>query len=224
MSHESLLLTAEIASPPNRWQFRLWHLFAVTTYVGIVIAVARRWGIETLPATIGLGIAWLNYRGALWFLQRGKLQLVVLCIAWGMFLGSLFLPTHTYWEPEGWRAAWMVLYLPVDLAWRQEWLELIEFLCWAPLIDAANLSQLLLPVTAIRLQMKRGKYLAAVNCVSMVAVWALAGPTAASGYILWSISFLLGLTAMPLNRATLLSMHIALVVQLVVQWTIGSRI
>jgi hypothetical protein len=223
MSHESLSPTAECASPPKRWQFRLWHLFAVTTYVAVVIAVARKWGIETLPVTIGVSISWLNYSGVFSFLQRGKLQLATLFTAWGMFLGSLFLPTHTGWEPPGWFAVWWVLISPVALVLDQHWLEFTKSLCWVPLIDAANLSQLLLPFTAIRLQMGRGKYLATVNCVSMVAVWAIAGPTAASGYILWSISFLLALTAMPLNRKTLLIMYLILASQITYWLIVGER-
>jgi hypothetical protein len=223
MPTETLPPTQKSASPPPPWQFRLWHLFALMTYVAVVVAVARKWGIETLPMTIGLGIAWLNYSGALWFLQRGKLQLAVLFIAWGLFLGSLFLPTHTQWAPEGWLAAWWVLYLPVEVVKQQSWEEIPKFLCWVPVIDAANLSQLLLPLTAIRLQMNRGKYLVAVDCVSMVAVWMFADQTAASGYILWCISFLLALTAMPLNRTTLLLMHLNLAGQFAFQWMVGNR-
>ena len=214
MSHDSLPPTAENAFPPKRWQFRLWHLFALMTYVAVVVAMATRWGIETLPTTIGLGIAWLNYFGALSILQRGKVQLAVLFIACGMFLVSLFLPTHSQWGVEGWFAVWWVLMTPAALAYDQHWREFAKSLCWVLLIDTANLSQFLLPVTAIRLQMGRGKYLAAMNCVSMVAVWAIAGTTATSGYIVWSISFLLGLTAMPLNRVTLVVMHIILASQI----------
>jgi hypothetical protein len=77
-------------TPPNRWQFRLWHLFAVTTYVAVVIAVARKWGIETLPVTIGVSISWLNYNGVFSFLQRGKLQLATLFMAWGLFWAPSF--------------------------------------------------------------------------------------------------------------------------------------
>jgi hypothetical protein len=223
MSHESLPPTAESASPPKRWQFRLWHLFAVTTYVAVVIAMARRWGIETLPVTIGIGIAWLNFAGALSFLQQGKLQLAILFVAWGMFLGSLFLPTHTEWGVPGYAAAWFVLGAPLDICRRPNWLlQLTKYLCWALFIDVANVLQLLLPVTAVRLLIGRGKYLAAVNCVSMVAVWAIAGPTAASGYILWCASFLLTLAAMPLNRATLVVMHIALATQ-IAYWLITGE-
>lgn len=197
-----------------RWQFRLRHLFALMTYVAVVVAVATRWGIETLPTTIGLGIAWLNYLGILLFLQRGKLQLVVLFIAWGMFLVSMFLPTHTTWGVPGWFGVYWALTTPITAACQKNWRVLLSVLWYAPVIDVANLSQLLLPVTATRLRMGRGKYLAAVNCISMVAVWAIAGPTAASGYIVWSISFLLGLTAMPLTRVTLVVMHIILASQI----------
>lgn len=214
MSKVSPLSTAENAAPSTRWQFRLWHLFALMTYVAVVVAVARKWGIETLPVTIGLGIAWLNYSGAIWFLQRRKLQLAVLFFAWGMFLGSLLLPTHTGWEIPGWLGAWVVLCAPVDNALHHDWFQVAKLLSWVPLIDTANLSQLLLPITAIRLRIDRGKFLAAVNCVSMVAFWTLAGPTVASGYVVWSISFLLVLTAMPLNRATLMVMHVTLASQI----------
>jgi hypothetical protein len=168
--------SAESASPPKRWQFRLWHLFALMSYVAVVAGVARWWGIETLAVSFGLGVAWLNYWGGLSFFQRGKPQLATLGIAWGMFLVSLFLPVDTNWSPEGYVAAWFVLTAPVNLAWRQDWLELFKVLCWVPLIDVANFLQLMLPVTAVRLQMGRGKYVAAVHCVSMVAVWTIADP------------------------------------------------
>jgi len=221
MSRDSLQPKTEAPSPPRRWQFRLWHLFALMTYVAVVVAVAQWRGIATLAMSLGLGIAWLNFFGTLSFLQRGKLQLATLFIAWGMFLGSLFLPTHTELAPQGWEAAWFVLCAPVNGVREQEWWGLASFLCWGSFIDAANLSQLLLPVTAVRLYLGRGQYLGMVNCVSMVAVWAFAGPTAASGYILWCASFLLALTAMPLNRATLVVMHLTLAGQ-VAYWLISG--
>lgn len=212
--------TEESASQPNHWQFRLWHLFAVMSYVAVVAGVARWWGIETLAVSLGLGIAWLNYCGWLSYFQRGKPQLATLGIAWGMFLTSLFLPVDTFWAPQGYVAAWFVLSAPVDLVWRQRWLELIKVLCWIPLIDAANLLQFLLPVTAVRLQWGRGKYLVAVHCVSMVAVWILANAQSASGYILWCASFLVTLIAFPLSRPTLIAMHFALAVLFILVWTI----
>src|SRR5689334_11027900 len=94
-------VAGEAPDGKRRWQFRLWHLFALMTYTALVVAVATRWGIETLPVSIGVGITWLNFFGGLWFLQRGKLQLATLLIAWVLFLVSLFLPTHTMWGVPG---------------------------------------------------------------------------------------------------------------------------
>jgi len=181
------------------------------TYAAVVAAAVKWWGTPSLATTLGVGVMWLNFSGALSILQKGKMQLVMLLVAWVMFLGSMFLPTHTMWGSAGWEAAWSTLTFPVR-AWEPS-AEYFEFLIWVLVIDLANVAQLLLPLTAIRLQRKQGKNLAFALCASMPAVWAFAGPTAASGYILWCASFLLALTAIPLNRVTLVTMHVVLASQ-----------
>lgn len=99
-----------ISSPADLpWQFRLWHLFAMTTYVAVVMAAVMWWGTQTLPITVGAGLMWLNYSGVFTRLQTGRIQAALLLAAWIAFIVSMFLPCETQWGAPGWMGAWMYL-------------------------------------------------------------------------------------------------------------------
>ena len=87
--------TAENAPPPQRWQFRLWHMFALTTYVAVILGIATWQGPPTLMVTLGLGVAILSHLGAFERLQQGRTQLILVGVAWVTYLVSLCTPCTT---------------------------------------------------------------------------------------------------------------------------------
>ena len=211
MASEQTTSNATTASPAIPWQFRLWHLFALTTYVAVVMAVMMWLGARTLPITVGVGLMWLNYSGVFAWLQTGRIQAALLLTAWISFIVSMFLPCTTQLDAPGWVGAWVYLVMiPGGMIELEFQLALIVVLT----VDLANLLQALLPLHVWRLSKGKGHWLRRTSCVSMVGVWAIADNSAASGYCVWCASFLLALVALPLKLKTLLAMAALLLLEL----------
>ena len=199
----------EIPSPPKRWQFRLWHLFALTTYVAVVLGIATWQGPPTLMVTLGLGLALLSHLKAFEPFQRGRTPLVLVGLAWVTFLVSLCTPCATGLTTIlGWEAAWFYYWAPVsEMFDKDQTLQPVAW-PWVVSVDLSNLLQALLPLYLWRLRQGRGRVLATLNCLAMVAPWItlIFAPQLLVGYYLWCISFMLLVIAVPVSRGTLIGM------------------
>jgi hypothetical protein len=201
-----------------RWQFTLWHIFVVTTGVGIAAAVARAFGLGTLAISMGLLVALLNWLGAFQVLQTGRRQSTVLVFAWLTFLVSLALPALEVFGPiSGAEAAWAALVMPWEVITGHgpPAKGLLVFLA----ADTANLMMVLLPLGIWRLARGRGGVFCTILCLSMVAAWGMGwNSRMLVGYYVWSASFMIALTAIPIRPWTLaaiiaLAVSFAVVVQ-----------
>jgi hypothetical protein len=199
------------ASPPQHWQFRLWHLFGLMTYVAVMLGVATWQGPPTLMVTLGLGVAILSHLGAFERLQQGRTQLVLVGIAWVTYLVSLCTPCTTgTFTVFGWQAAWTYLAGPFAALFSLERNFDIQLHAWpwVTSVDLANVLQAALPLLMWRLSRNRGKVLSVLICLAIVGPWTTL--VMANGlfvaYYIWCISFMLVVMAVPVNRWTLLSM------------------
>ena len=188
-----------------RWQFKLQHLFGLTTIAAIGAALLARWGWGTLLTSAGFLIAWLNLCGAFAGFQKEPRQIILLCLAWGMFLLSLALPSLTIFGPVyGYGAAWIAMMAPLD-AVKDEAFHRHMF--WYLTVDVANLSAALLPLLIWRLRCGRGRWSAMVHCVSLVATpFPFWDTPMLVGYYVWCASFLLALIAIPIGPRTFAAM------------------
>jgi hypothetical protein len=190
----------------RRWQFRLWHLFVLTTYVAVVAAVVKTHGASTLVLGTGLLIAVLNRLGVFCSLQAGRGQTMALASAWCLFLISLALPSVVIFGPvRGFAALWTALLIPWEsiTSGDASAAGLVIFLA----IDTANIAMILLPLLLWRLSRARGQILSSILCVAMVAPWCAGWDTQfLVGYYVWSASFMVALIAIPVSRWRLAAM------------------
>jgi hypothetical protein len=209
MPTETLPPTQKNASPPPPWQFRLWHLFALMTYVAVMLGVATWQGPETLMVTTGLGIALLSHLGAFQELQQGRRQAALVGLAWILYLVSLCTPCEREYDVFGWQAAMIYLSIPVEVIYKADASKIAPHgLPWLVCIDLSNVLQAILPLHIWRLSRGRGQMLALLSCLAMVGPWttlALA-PGLFVGYYVWCASFMVLVIALPVNRATLICM------------------
>ena len=191
--------TARLA---RRWQFRLRHVFSLTTFAAIAAALVRIRGLGTLVVSAGLVLVWLNWLGAFDRFHQGRPRMIVLSLAWLTFLISLALPSIEVFGPiNGGMAAWLAITLP--------WYAIMEgkpplhamFVYMG--IDVANVLMLLLPLLMWRLSRGRGQALSAALCIAMVAPWCVSGGDVGGvliGYYVWTASF--GMAALGLRIST----------------------
>ena len=197
------------ASPPARWQFRLWHLFAVMTYVAVLLGVATWLGPQTLVVSLGLGLALLSHLKAFARLQNGRTQLILAGIAWVAYLVALCIPCVIgFLTVFGWQAAWTYLWGPLAAVFTRR--VSIQGFTWPWLwsVNLANILQLALPLLIWRLSRGRGEVLSVLICLAMVGPWTtlIMAPDLFVGYYIWCLSFMLLVIAVPVSRATLLGM------------------
>jgi hypothetical protein len=209
MSHVSLPPTAESASPSKRWQFRLWHLFALMTYVAVMLSVVTWQGPQSLMVTIGLGLALLSHLGAFERLQQGRAQLILVGVAWVTYLVSLCTPCGVgIFTLFGWQAAWTYLWEPISAIFTQQ--ATLQGFTWPWLwsVNLANALQLTLPLLIWRLSRGRGKVLSVLICLAMIGPWTtlIMAPGLYIAYYIWCFSFMLLVMAVPVSRATLIGM------------------
>ena len=190
----------------RQFQFRLIHLFVLTTLTAVAAAAVAGMGPGTLPMSIGLIGAWLNASGAFRVAQRGPSQLVILSIAWVTFIVSMGLPSVVVFGPvTGWNAAWFVLTVPYRAVVQGELHQ--PMVLWYLLIDVANVLAALLPLIVWRLRRGGGQWLVAALCFAAIAPWSVGCDTPMLvGYYVWCSSFLLMLVALPINWRTLVAM------------------
>src|SRR5262245_21501359 len=207
--------------PIPKTQFRLWHLFALTTIAAVAAAFAVYFGPGTLVLSVGLIIAWLNVCGLFQVVQHGRKQAVVLWLAWLAFLVSLALPSVQVMKPvSGAWAAWFVIAMPVEsvLKNREIRLSWIIFLG----VNIANSLMVLLPLLIWRKSRGLGQWLTSALCIAMPAVWCIAcNPKGLLvGYFVWSASFGLALIALPIRWPVFAAMLVtaATVVPIVLRW------
>jgi hypothetical protein len=200
------------ATAPPRWQFGLAHLFGLTTLSAIAAALVAAFGLGTLPISIGVSLAGINFAGLLRPVQSGRRQAALLWLAWAAFLLSLALPSlHVFGPVAGWDALWFVLVMPFDAAREADLLHVP--LLWFLMLDVANLLAILLPVLVWRLRRGRGQWYAAALCVAMISPWSVSWDTVMlPGYYVWCVSFLLALAALPIERKTLAAMIVSLLI------------
>ena len=218
-----MLKFAGISAERSRgWQFSLWELFALMTFVALATALAVAYGPGTLLNSFGLMLAWLNMRGAFQGLQQGGRQRAILGLAWVMFLGSLALPAIKIFGPvSGVSAAWFALMLPVESLWKHK---LFRGLPIYVAINIASGLMFLLPLIIWRLGRGKGLWLSSALCAAMPVSWSFAwNPNdLLVGYYVWSISFWLALVGIPVRPRLLIVMVVmAAVLPLVIGWDLG---
>jgi hypothetical protein len=217
MSEHTLPAPGEPIAP--YLQFGLRHLFGLTTLAAIATAVALHSGPGTLLTSGGLIVAWLNWCGAFHAVQSGRRQVLLLWLAWGLFLLSLALPSvKIFGDVYGWGAAWMALVLPLEAIRKGN---LAPALLWYAVMDIANIVALGIPLLIWRLNRGRGQFASGLLAAAMVGPWIVAGPEMLTGYYVWSASFLIVLVALPVRCETLIAMIvIAALIGIAADWTL----
>jgi hypothetical protein len=208
------------AADTPRWQFRLRHIFGLTTVAAIAAALIAARGLHTVGASLGIFIAWLNWCGAFRGIQAtggcGRRfadhgltrESAVLWLAWALFLVSLALPSIRVFGPViGAWAAWYAVALPAEAIWKKEVGLQPAFLLFYSSIDLANLLMVLLPLLIWLRSRGRGTLVAGLLCLAMPAAWAV--PWSSDlliGYYVWCASFFIALAALPLRTPVFLGM------------------
>jgi hypothetical protein len=179
----------------QRWQFKLWHIFALMTYAAIATALVRLRGPGTLVASSGVLIAALSWLGAFEPLQSGRAQQVVLGLAWLAFVLSLALPSIQVFGPVlGAHAAWASLLAPLNVFQAPD--PHGEALVFYLPTNMANLTMSALPLVMWRVAHGKGQVLCAVLAVTMVWPWCLGwNSRMLIGYYVWCASFMAVLLA-----------------------------
>jgi len=200
--------------PAGSFQFRLRHLFGLTTLSAIAAAIAACFGPGTLFTSGGIILAWMNWCGGFRIVQSGRRQLLTLGLAWITFLVSLALPSlRIFSTVYGWGAAWLAWTLPAEAISKGE-IHVLPLL-WFGSMDLANLFAISLPFLVWRLSVSRGQYLSAVFVLCMIGPWVTgADLNMQIGYHVWVSSFYVALTALPVRSWTLASMVCAALVSL----------
>jgi len=190
------------------WQFRLSHLFYLTTLSAVAAAIAVAFGPGSLLISNGLIVAWLNWCGALEPLQRGQRQMILLGLAWNVFLVSLALPSvHVFGPVAGWGAAWWAFIGPLEEIRKGEIQK--PALLWYLGINLANALIVLLPLLMWRLRRGGGQWLSAALCLAMIFPWSVGWQTSMlPGYYVWCAGFYLALLALPIRTNTLAGMAV----------------
>jgi hypothetical protein len=191
----------------NPWQFRLTHLFVLTTISAVAAALASAYGPGTLVLSLGILVAWLNLCGAFQSLQRGHQKAVTLWLAWTMFLISLGLPSIKVSGPVyGLWAAWFAYALPAESLLKLEPFRpaLIVYF----FINLANVLMLLMPLIIWRQSRERGQWLGVALCVAMPSVWCVAWSPKGLlvGYFVWCASYYVALLAIPVRLSLFVAM------------------
>ena len=190
--------------PP--WQFRLSHLFELMTLSALAAAIAGACGLGTLLLFAGGALAWANWRGGLQPLQSGQWQMILLGLAWNLFLISLILPSvHVFGPVAGWGAAWWALISTLDAIRKGEFAEPALLLHLG--INLANLLMALMPAMMWRIRHGRGQWMSAALCVAMVVPWCVGVSTPMlPGYYVWCAAFYLAPCALPIRAGSFAAM------------------
>jgi len=201
---------AVLAAVPaiGRWQFGIRHLLGLMTYVAVMLGIATWQGPETLMVTLELGLALLSHLGAFERLQSGRTQMVLVGIAWVIYIVSLCTPCTTGpFSIFGFQAAWMY-FLGVARILRTDSEFQVFGFPWIISVDTSNILQAILPLLIWRLSRGRGRVFSTISCLAMVGPWTtlvMVGDLYVAYYI-WCVSFMLLVIAVPVNRATLIGM------------------
>jgi hypothetical protein len=190
--------------PGPPWQFRLQHLFGLTTLACIAAGLAAAIGPWTLVASAGIVLAWLNLCGAFGSVQSGRAQTWLLWIAWSVFLFSLALPSlNGLGFDFGWQAAHAALLIPYWFVrgwgfWGNGVSPGSAFVTL--IVDLANVLALFTPLLIWRLKTGKGARMSAALCLVIPSTWIWWDPRMYVGYYVWCLSFALAQAALPINR------------------------
>jgi len=187
--------------PAAAWQFRLWHLFALTAVVAVAAGLARAVGPGVLPLALGVAMLGGHAAGLFRPLAQGRIQTAIFLAAWVLFLASLALPAIVIFQDpvRGGALAWFVLVGALPHAARDmQWFAL----SYMAALDLANGLAAALPLVAGRLRQGRGQILVWLVCIAAPSTWVIMdrGQHLYVGYYLWCASFLAVLAALPLSR------------------------
>lgn len=205
----------EAAASP--WQFSLRDVFWFTTYAAVAALLARFKSPGSLVLSLGMGTAWLNYRGRISHLQTARARPKVFWGAWLLLLASLFLPAAKGCNNQkmaGWETAVMCAQAEVSMTGElvarrsmpsgKDFAAEILSLGRLTLLNAANVLALLSPLLLWRLQRETvpggslwGKRMGAALAVASVAVWAV--PLDSSGVLIGCYVWCAGFLALTLS-------------------------
>ena len=199
----------ELSPPGGNWQFGIRHLLGLMTYVAVMLGIAMWQGPQTLMVTTGLGLALLSHVGAFQRLQSGRTQLILVGLAWVLYLVSLCTPCTTgSFTVYGWQAAWIYLYGPLEALIKENSDFQLFAWPWIFTIDMSNVLQVTLPLLIWRLSRERGQVLSVLSYLAMVGPWTtlVMATDLYIAYYVWCVSYMLLVIAVPVNRLTLISM------------------
>jgi hypothetical protein len=193
----------------GRLQFGIRHLLGLMTYVAVMLGIATWLGPPTLMTTFGLGLALLSHFGAFERLQSGRTQLVLVGVAWVIYIVSLCTPCTTGpFTIFGFQAAWMYLVIPVQALFQTDTSVEPYGWPWIVCVDTSNVLQAILPLLMWRLSRKRGQVFSTMSCLGMMGPWTtlVMATDLYVAYYIWCLSFMLLVIAVRVNRATLIGM------------------
>lgn len=219
MQEKPDLAVLAVVPPMGRWQFGIRHLLGLMTYVAAILGIATWQGPETLMVTLGLGLALLSHLGAFERLQQGRTQLVLVGIAWVIYIVSLCTPCTTGpFSIFGFQAAWIYLAGPVEAILKEDTTFEPFGWPWVVGVNTSNVLQAVLPLLMWRLSRKRGQVFSTISCLAMVAPWTtlVMATDLYVAYYIWCVSFMLLVIAVPLNRGTLIGMAFLAIVYVVI--------
>jgi hypothetical protein len=226
IQQKSAATAREVPLPlAGNWQFGIRHLLGLMTYVAVMLGITTWQGPQTLMVTTGLGLALLSHLGAFQRLQSGRTQLMVVGLAWVVYLVSLCTPCTTGpFTVYGWQAAWIYFYGPVEALLKKDTGFEIFAWPWIVTIDMSNLLQVVLPLLIWRLSRERGQVLSVLSCLAMVGPWTtlVMASDLYVAYYIWCASFMLLAIALPVNRRTLMGMAGIAVVHIVIFRVFGT--
>jgi hypothetical protein len=217
---------------PKRRQLSLRGLFLSTAYFAVSSALAAKFGLGIFVLMNGVFLAWLSFRGYLWWMQTTRARPKAYGLAWLLFFVSFGLPAFTEQgcgagTPRtryGWEAALM----PVGMAKEavgdtatlirnpnqrttKAILENLQWLFLTALWNLPNLLMLASPYLLYRQQRGQGRVLSALFGCAAVSSWtwgATSGSDLLIGYYAWSIGITVIALARPFGWRSLATMGI----------------
>lgn len=176
-------------------QFNLRTLFALTTWIAMLLAIAASSLSAWFMAALGFSTTAVNCAGKLSPIQTWRGRRGAMLLAWLLLLASLMMPAVRGCGDDavpGYRAAAVAaLYQvrpPVDQpaeTWVAAYLEFT-------LLNLANLLLILSPLLIMRVERGRGQILAALLSCGATAMWCMpVGERPGSllaGYYVWSLA------------------------------------
>jgi hypothetical protein len=211
-------------------QFSLFSLFELTTVAAIAAALVAGKGWGTLVLSTGMTLAWFNVRGSFAGWQTPRPQCWLFGAAGVLFVVSLCLPALVvFGDVYGWAAAFTIAneewkgitdWLAVDNRSLTEDISRILAFVWITLMNGANLSMLLSPLTLLRLRRGKGEWLANGQAITSVAAWFVlfdSNDFLVGSYV-WCASMMLPLIARRMTWCVFIAMFATALIFCVVIW------